>query len=272
MHVEGVVTLVEAKLSVNLTSLTIEQVIGKRKKLLQDMIPSLEAAVRQGLAIEGLATAEGAEAVAVWLVNALNEEELSHDTEWYNVDTQFSSTVNAMLATRKEFDVGGARRAAALGRLSEERVAAYGFPPWAFTAEVVAEVTNLEDSDWHVRSTALEAIGNLSEEVLAVHGTAIAARLQDSQFFMRHMAVEVLGLHEAVLAQHTAAVAAKLEDSDAGVRKAAVEALGRHNAIFAPHTDAIRQMADADNDDDVRAAAKRIVRIRSESNQCVQMT
>jgi hypothetical protein len=32
------VLIVEVKLSVNLTSLTIEQVIGKRKKMLQDMV------------------------------------------------------------------------------------------------------------------------------------------------------------------------------------------------------------------------------------------
>ena len=35
-RVEGPVLIVEVKLSVNLTSLTIEQVIGKRKKMLQD--------------------------------------------------------------------------------------------------------------------------------------------------------------------------------------------------------------------------------------------
>ena len=40
--------MVEVKLSVNLTSLTIEQVIGKRKKLLQDMVPGLEAELKEG--------------------------------------------------------------------------------------------------------------------------------------------------------------------------------------------------------------------------------
>ena len=46
-RVEGSVLVVEVKLSVNLTSLRIEQVIGKRKKMLQDMAPGLEAEVVQ---------------------------------------------------------------------------------------------------------------------------------------------------------------------------------------------------------------------------------
>ena len=46
-RVEGAVLVVEVKLAVNLVSLTIEQVIGKRKQLLQDMAPGLEAEARQ---------------------------------------------------------------------------------------------------------------------------------------------------------------------------------------------------------------------------------
>ena len=44
VRVEGSVMVVVAKLSVNLTSLTIEQVLGKRKKMLSDMSSEVSGA------------------------------------------------------------------------------------------------------------------------------------------------------------------------------------------------------------------------------------
>jgi hypothetical protein len=49
-RIEGAVMVVSVKLSVNLTSLTIEQVIGKRKKMLNDMVPGLRGELRADLA------------------------------------------------------------------------------------------------------------------------------------------------------------------------------------------------------------------------------
>jgi hypothetical protein len=78
-RVEGAVLIVEVKLSVNLTSLTMEQVIGKRKKMLQDMLPGLEVQLRQGLVAEGVATSEGQDAIVGWLQPAIESDALSHD-------------------------------------------------------------------------------------------------------------------------------------------------------------------------------------------------
>ena len=59
LHVEGAVLVVVVKPSVNLASLTIEEVIGKRKKLLEDMLVGIEADVRLQTAREGLASSDG---------------------------------------------------------------------------------------------------------------------------------------------------------------------------------------------------------------------
>lgn len=53
-RVEGAVQVYEVGLTVNMVALTIEQVIGKRKKLLADMLPGLQAELRLQTAEEGL--------------------------------------------------------------------------------------------------------------------------------------------------------------------------------------------------------------------------
>ena len=100
-YVEGAVLVVRVKLSVNLTSLTIEQVIGKRKKLLRDMLPGLEVDLRRGLEAEGCATREGSETVIGWLRPAAEAEALSHPAEWYNKDEQLSASLGSLLETRR---------------------------------------------------------------------------------------------------------------------------------------------------------------------------
>ena len=60
-RVEGTVQIYEVALTVNLTSLTIEQVIGKRKKMLVDMGAGINAEVRAATLKEGLATSAGLE-------------------------------------------------------------------------------------------------------------------------------------------------------------------------------------------------------------------
>ena len=95
-RVEGPLLIVEVKLSVNLTSLTIEQVIGKRKKMLQDMVFGLEAEVRQALRTEGLATAYGTERVLGEFRKDVEEDELGHPSEWYNGDERLAEALQVM--------------------------------------------------------------------------------------------------------------------------------------------------------------------------------
>ena len=55
-RVEGATLVVEMKLAINQKSLTLQQVIGRRKKLLQDLSKGLETDVRQANEREGRAS------------------------------------------------------------------------------------------------------------------------------------------------------------------------------------------------------------------------
>ena len=114
--VEGTVLVVEARLSVNLNALTIEQVVGARKKMLEDMVPGLEGEVRQALDVEGIANAEGSRWVAGLLRPALEAEggALSHPTDWYNDDERLAAAMQQMLDAKRHVGPGGLKRAEAL--------------------------------------------------------------------------------------------------------------------------------------------------------------
>jgi hypothetical protein len=127
-RVEGTVLVVEVKLSVNLTSLTIEQVTGKRKKMLQDMLVGVEAEVRQALLTEGKATPYGTEMVLGEFRKDVQRNELGHPHEWYNDDRRLAEALQKMLASRQQYGPGGLLRAAALDALTMEEARRCGFP------------------------------------------------------------------------------------------------------------------------------------------------
>jgi hypothetical protein len=230
-RVEGQLLIVEVKLSINLTSLTIEQVIGKRKKVLQDMVFGLEAEVRQALRTEGLATAYGTEKVLGEFRKDVEEDELGHPSEWYNGDERLAEALQGMLQAKRQYGVGGRRRAQALAALQIDEVVRCGFEPKAYTPEVVEAVTKLEHSDAAVREAVVKTLGKLELSTLAQHGAALAALLEDSNAGVRCAVVETLGMLEpGTLAQHGAALVAMLEDSNAVVRQAVVKTLGKLEA------------------------------------------
>jgi hypothetical protein len=73
----------------------------------------------------------------------------------------------------------------------------------------------LEDSDPYVRVVALETLSWLDSTKLADHRCAISALLGDSDPYVRVVALETLGILEpAVLAEHAPAIVARLKDSD----------------------------------------------------------
>jgi hypothetical protein len=103
-HVDGVVMVVAARISVNLTSLTIEQVIGKRKKMLSDMVPGLHGELRAQLTT---LSGEGVEFLLGKLEARLEAGPLAHEAEWYNQDEQLSHALDEMLKTRSGLLIGG---------------------------------------------------------------------------------------------------------------------------------------------------------------------
>ena len=227
-RVEGPMLIVEVKLSVNLKSLTIEQVIGKRKKMLQDMVYGLEAEVRQALRTEGLATPYGTEKVLSLFRKDVEEHELGHPSEWYNGDERLAEALKGMLQSKRQYGIGGRRRAQALAALQIDEVERCGFEPKAYTPEVVDAVTKLEHLDLGVRQEAVKTLGKLEPGTLAQHGAALVARLEHPDVGVRQAVVQTLGkLEPAMLAQHGEALVARLEDRNWGVREAVVKTLGK---------------------------------------------
>ena len=231
-RVEGPVLIVEVKLSVNLTSLTIEQVIGKRKKVLQDMVPGLEAEVRQALRMEGLATPHGTEKLLGEFRKDVEEEELGHSSEWYNDDEQFAKALQGMLEAKRQYGQGGKRRTQALARLTQEEVERCGFEPKAYAPEVAEAVTKLEHPDVAVRRAALTTLRRRWPKTLPQHITALVAKLEDKDAGVRKEVVEALtSVEPATLAKHSADLNPRLDamryDEDEGVRRAVVALLGK---------------------------------------------
>jgi hypothetical protein len=244
-RVKGKVLIVQLKLSVNLTSLTIEQVIGKRKKVLQDMVPGLEAEVLQALRMEGLATPHGTEKLLGEFRKDVEEHELGHPPEWYNGDERLAEALQGMLRAKRQYGQGGKRRTQALARLTQEEVKCCGFEPKAYTPEVVEAVTKLEHSDAAVRRAALTTLGRLWPKTLAQHITALVAKLEDKDASVRKEVVETLTrcVEPATLAKHSADLnprldAMRCEDKDEGVREAVAALLGKltgQRAMLAQH-------------------------------------
>ena len=98
VRIEGSVVVIECGLSINLSSLTLEQVLGKRKKLLSDMGTAMVAEVRGPLALLG---EEVAAASTSALLEELEHTALKEDAEWYNEDANFESTVSSIVSLKK---------------------------------------------------------------------------------------------------------------------------------------------------------------------------
>ena len=259
-RVEGAVMIVSVGLSVNLTSLTIEQVIGRRKKVLEDMVPGLEAEVKAALRAEGIATAEGVERLATWMKEAVNSQALSRGAEWYNLDEHFLVALQIMLKTRRGYSSGSAQRAEQLARLDADQIRQLGFPSEAFAAEVVISLQRLEDASSSVRLTAVERLGKLGTALLKQHADAIFAMLDDTDESVRLAAVTVLAKLGPVSAQRareavSAVYTAQLEHSDLHVREAALEAIGNLGAVAVSQHSAVIIHTLKDESSAVRSAA-----------------
>merc|ERR1719382_2182039 len=97
--VEGSTLVVQCSFSINMASLTLEQVAGKRKKLLADMGVQMAAEVRRGVAEE--AAEEASQLVRVHLglecadggaEGKRLEAPLGDTAEAYNHDLRFQAT------------------------------------------------------------------------------------------------------------------------------------------------------------------------------------
>ena len=261
--VEGSVVVVVLHLSINLTALTIEQVLGKRKKLLVDMVPGLKAELKQALRDEGIATSSGEDFLADKLTPRIKAGPLRHKEEWYNVDSQFKAALDAILKLRRELGPGGTARVDVLMSEHISALAHFGFGAHgAITADVANMLRALESTMYQTRVAAVRNLGKkLQPPALAVRAAAVVAMLEDSAEGVRRAAVETLSkLDTPALATHAAAIFAMLEHSDDGVRLAATQTLRKLDApTLATHAAAIVAMLEH-SDDSMRSAAAETLR------------
>ena len=223
---EGSVLVVEVSLSVNLASLTIEQVIGKRKKVLQDMVPGLLTELRQQTRREGLATRAGVEYLSAQLRAKCEEGALRREDWWYNVDAQLQVALGELLAVSRAMAPGGVQRAEALAALDEGTCDEYGFPSAAFTQETMQLVQELGGTNGR---RALKELGKLEDEAAAMHSAAVAKLLEDAAIDIRSGALRALtssrttsgACGDAVVVREGAAIVRLLTDSSPALRDAA---------------------------------------------------
>ena len=103
-NVDGGTLVVECRISVNMASLTLEQVAGKRKKLLGDMAAQMAGEVRAGLAADTGAATETADE-AGRMVQTKLEPMFAEDAQAFNKDVHFQKAVDEALKAKRSVEL-----------------------------------------------------------------------------------------------------------------------------------------------------------------------
>jgi HEAT repeat protein len=116
-----------------------------------------------------------------------------------------------------------------------------------------AVAARLDDDDWFTRDAVVEALGkrpSLPDNIVE----GVAALLEDDYRSVQFAALKTLGQQSSLPENVLQAVAARLEDNDLSVRTAAVEALGQQSLLLESILQAVAARLE-DNDLSVQAAA-----------------
>ena len=106
MRIEGLITIVELKLSVNLSASTIDQVVRKRRMLVDDIATNMTVQVRNDPIITEISNTEEKAAVARVFDTLLEHETqagaLSREAAWYNNDSNFKRAINEVIQAKED--------------------------------------------------------------------------------------------------------------------------------------------------------------------------
>lgn len=256
LSVEGSVLVPDVRLSVNLNASTIEKVIGRRRKLLEDMGDSMAIEVRADLSGTGFEDAS-----VTMLGQLLLDDALAQHVMWYNVEENFQEGVAKVIDAKRSSLAHEKRLHWLLSRPSE--LAAHAEPivkllrepnatvrraalvalgamePTVSSPHTSAIVQSVRDADENVRQACVKALGNVEPSAVAANADAILSLLQNAQQpQVRHAAILALGyLEPGKLAQYARPLVARLTAKDGYVRKAATTVLGRlHANALMPHS------------------------------------
>lgn len=275
LSVEGSVLVPEVRLSINLNAATIEEVIARRRKLLQDMGKSMAIEVSADLSGTGFEDAS-----VRMLEEELKEKALAQDVTWYNEEENFQEGVSMVIGAKRNSlahvkrlqwlihrpgeleahatpiikllrDSAPAVRRAALEALAH-------LSPTELSKHVRSVVPCIRDNDESVRSECVSTLGFVSKEALGLEAPAISSMLEHAtqQPLVRRAAVMALGHLEARrLQQFAQVIVPYINNKHHLVRQAVVEALGGlpANALL-PHAPLVVRALE-DVDPEVRSAA-----------------
>ena len=199
-------------------SLTIEQVLAKRKQVIVDMCDGLMLEVRASLAATGVA-AEVVEQLQ--LKKSLDSVVLKHKPQHYNVDKNF------VKAVRQAFEV----KKVGLRFLDDVQKA---------VELLSSKDTPQGHNSYWPRIEALQLLGT-SVTMLEQHVGVVISNLAFPQDIVRDEARQTLAkLQAASLARHAVAISELLDASDGEVCKSAMHVLSSLGpAVLAVHADAV---------------------------------
>ncbi|KOO24567.1 pbs lyase heat-like repeat protein [Chrysochromulina tobinii] len=276
ISVDGSVLVPEIRLSVNLNASTIEQVIGRRRKLLKDMGDNMAIEVSAGL------SGSGFEGTSVrMLAYHLAKDALAQPVMWYNDEENFQLGVARVIDAKR----------AALDHQKRLRWLAPQPVELADHADAIVKLLRHDLSN--VRCAALEALEKLTEAQLSPHGASVVPLLRDEEEAVRMAAVQTLRamdsstlaslaptmqltleqappwksevrraavmalglLEQGKLSQYTHAIVPRLDDPNAAVRTVCLEVLGKlSQGGLLPHVSSMMLKLE-DEDEAVRLAA-----------------
>ena len=211
-RVEGAVLVVATKPSVNLTSMTLEQVMARRKKVLANTLEGRQFELRQQMASEGVASADCVECLVEQFRVVCAAGPLGHDAAWYNSDEQMQKALRELLALGRSMEAGGTARFEILASMPPQRRERFGFPKVAFTKAAITARRQLDSPEGDTRREAAERLASLGARALTgVHVGAIANLLNDSEVAVRKVAMDALsGLEASALAPFSSSLGALL--------------------------------------------------------------
>jgi len=144
------IIVVSMRVSINLTNPTIEQVVAKRRKIVQDMGRGLLMEVRSALNKKG---SNETEAYIRMLSGLMHERPLSHEATWYNDDMCFQDSVTETLRLKREVmnistfetkKLEGDAVAQLLGETSSTKAKVLEFPQIVFKEFNQLKILNLD--------------------------------------------------------------------------------------------------------------------------------
>jgi hypothetical protein len=185
VSVMGTTVVCDTTLSINLSAQTIEQVVERRRKMLQDMEENMK------LEVQGALTGTGFEKVSVSLI-AKEVVKKENDAAWYNNDENFEAAVKEVLTAKQGVLEHATRLPLMQKHLNKGELAPF--------AQLMLEILAKEGTDNATR----DAVGAVLALVVRIADIS-AAKLREARFPLQHLRATGYGMQVVEEAGYPAA-------------------------------------------------------------------